>query len=112
MSATLDDILKRAKPDQLAFYSVGCTWWCSDDEDLFTGPPLTIEYEGKTHTRSGVPRCPYCGSPLYQAPLASFLGEARMRAFQDVRREYEAAHHRNATDCYQLWQDVPLVEDE
>ncbi len=56
---TLDDIFKRAKPDQLAFYSVGCTWWCSDDEDLFTGPPLTIEYEGKTHTRSGVPRCPY-----------------------------------------------------
>lgn len=97
---TIDGILAHSPTydgEQIAFYSVHCTWWTSFSVDLGKGRK--------------VPTCPYCGSVLYQAPLGSFIEQA-FNNHNENFKHFIAAHHRNASGCYRAWADVPLNREE
>lgn len=85
----LDQIEREAPPvpeyggGAMAFYSVYCCWWTSDQKDLRS-------------TSRPIPHCPFCGSPLMQAPLKSFLKSARevpSHYGPNGLRTLAAAHH-------------------
>lgn len=103
---TLDEILAES-PDvpgygggQWAMYSAHCVWWTSFPADLGKVPGI------------GIPVCPHCSSPLFQAPLVKFVDAAREKPEHYGRHgldTFAAAHSRNlgAARCFPSWRDVP-----
>jgi hypothetical protein len=62
-----------SKRPPLAFYGM-CTYW--HDMESFGAhmhSPATAEMPYAGRVPGELPRCPYCGSPGYEAPLADFI---------------------------------------
>lgn len=78
-----------------AMYGVHCCWWTSDPDLLGRSP------------RSSIPCCPHCESPLFQAPLGKFIGEARRHEEHygpGGLATFAAAHN---APCHPTWDAYP-----
>ena len=83
-----------------AMYGALCCWWTADPKDMG-------QHEG------GLPCCPHCGGPLFQARLEPFLKSAREHPEHYGSGgilTFAAAHSRNATTCHRSW-DKYRMED-
>lgn len=114
------DAIVAAAPDvpgygggKWAWYGM-CCWWTSKPADVgHASPPPWSGRFGPEPTgwtdRPGLPCCPYCGSPLFQAPLEEFVAAAKGDpAHHGVGglATFVAAH---SAPCHRTW-DEYVVE--
>lgn len=84
-------------PGALVFYSANCTYW--HDMTAFgeqMHQPRSAEFPAAGRTPGEVPRCPYCGSPGFQADLEDFTDEID----QQAEPERSAWHWQRGRTCH------------
>lgn len=78
-----------------AIYSVHCCWWTSN--------PVEHGLQMRATGYTGIPCCPTCRSPLFQAPLDRFIESAETGHMPQDLPKFILAH--NAAPCHPRWEE-------
>lgn len=99
-SETVASRLREISNDETAFFSAHCCWWTTNPSDVGEAPRRDASDIGR-----GLPACPFCYSPLFEAPAKDFVYKSiedpshfGARGLETFLAAYGAPCHRQWTD--------------